>query len=53
MWVNCDLDVLNSIIIITQMCIHQASLSGISFFVLILTIVQLDITLEFFFFLAI
>ena len=23
MWVNCDLDVLNSIIIITQMCIHQ------------------------------
>ena len=23
MWVNCDLDVLNSIIIITQMCIHH------------------------------
>ena len=27
MWVNCDLDVLNSIIIITQMCIHQGKLS--------------------------
>ena len=23
MWVNCDLDVLNSTIIIAQMCIHQ------------------------------
>ena len=26
MWVNCDLNVLDSIIIITQMCIHQGTL---------------------------
>ena len=25
MWVNCDFDVLNSTIIIAQMCIHQAA----------------------------
>ena len=33
MWVNCDLDVLNSTIIITQMCIHHQATTAVKFLV--------------------
>ena len=37
MWVNCDLNVLDSIIIITQMCIHQQELKDDNIFGFVLS----------------